>query len=429
MMDWEPTGPLTESPTVNRSYRRAKWVTKQELEKRRTEGRCLRCGGSEHRIKDCPYQAAQRPLAGRVTHVVAPLLESDEETERSEVSEQGKRVALAQRRIDRLANANALPDSGCNTFALIDSSFARKHHLQRLSITARDIFAYGDDSPSERVDTVVRFYLDVGGISSDVWAYEVQSLKDYDVILGTPWLKENNVVILPKKPSLLFKNHAIEIPSILPSINICQISASAFRLWVEKYRKPRFKPKSHSDPRGERIIQKLSNAVELAQASMATSQESYELYANSRRQPAPEYKIGDKVWLDLRNIRTDRPSEKLDRRCSKFPVIEKIGSHAYRLNTPPGIHPVFHTWLLRPAKNNRLPSQTQTDWQPPAIIAENGDEEYEVEEIVDERTNRRGQTEYRVRWRGWHDLTWEPAAHLEETIALDVWQRACMNTD
>lgn len=118
----------------------------------------------------------------------------------------------------------------------------------------------------------------------------------------------------------------------------------------------------------------------------------------------------------------DRPSKKLDQQCSKFTVLKKVGSHTYHLNTPAGIHPVFHMWLLQLANNDPLPSQTQTDWQPPAIIGENGDKEYKVEEIVAKQMNKCGQTEYCVQWHGWHNLTWEPAAHLEETIALDVWQ-------
>ena len=114
---------------------------------------------------------------------------------------------------------------------------------------------------------------------------------------------------------------------------------------------------------------------------MAAAQEGQEEYANRHRQAAPAYQVGQKVWLDLRNIKTNRPSKKLDARHAKFTVLEKIGSHAYRLDTPPGIHNVFHTYLLRPAADDPFPSQKQTDWQPPAIINDEGEEEWEVERI------------------------------------------------
>ena len=90
-MDWKPTPPPTQFPTVNHSYRWAKWVTKQELEKCCAEGHCLHCRGSEHWIKDCLYQPTQHLPVGQIKHMVTPLLEeSDEETGRLKVPKQGK---------------------------------------------------------------------------------------------------------------------------------------------------------------------------------------------------------------------------------------------------------------------------------------------------------------------------------------------------
>jgi hypothetical protein len=107
--------------------------------------------------------------------------------------------------------------------------------------------------------------------------------------------------------------------------------------------------------------------------------------------------------------------------------IEKIRFHAYRLDTPPGIHNVFHTWLLRPAADDPFPSQTRVDWQPPAIIiSDDGEETFEVEAILDEREVRRGQGRRRellVKWTGYAEPTWEPADAMEEVAALDEFER------
>jgi hypothetical protein len=65
-------------------------------------------------------------------------------------------------------------------------------------------------------------------------------------------------------------------------------------------------------------------------------------------------------------------------------VLEAIGSHAYRLDTPPGIHNVFHVSLLRPATDDPFPSQSNGDYQPPPRLV-NGEAEYLVEEILQER--------------------------------------------
>ena len=89
---------------------------------------------------------------------------------------------------------------------------------------------------------------------------------------------------------------------------------------------------------------------------MALAQQAQEEYANKTRGQSVSYKVGDKVWLNLKNVRTDRPSKKLDAKHAKFTITEVISSHAYRLNTPGEIHNVFHSSLLRPAALDPLPS-------------------------------------------------------------------------
>lgn len=105
-------------------------------------------------------------------------------------------------------------------------------------------------------------------------------------------------------------------------------------------------------------------------------------------------------------------------------MLEKIGSHAYRLNTPGTIHNVFHTALLRPAAMDPFPSQRKDDYQPPAEMI-NGNEEYMVERILDERFRRWGRGErheFLVKYIGWQEPEWNDARNMEDTIALDDWE-------
>ena len=135
---------------------------------------------------------------------------------------------------------------------------------------------------------------------------------------------------------------------------------------------------------------------------MAVAQQQQEEQANRTRQQGVNYKVGDKVWLDLRNIKTTRASKKLDRKNAKFTVTEVIGSHSFRLDVPRTIHNVFHSNLLRPAYDDPFPSQETTDPQPEPIIVGSDDDkaEWQVEEILDSRTKKRGRgkrTEYAVK--------------------------------
>ena len=177
---------------------------------------------------------------------------------------------------------------------------------------------------------------------------------------------------------------------------------------------------------GESILLKLRQARDWAQAAMATAQQRQEEFANRHRQPAVSFRVGDKVWLHLGNIRTDRPSRKLDDKNAKFRIIEVIDSHSYRLNTPPGVENVFHVSKLRPAGSDPLPSQVVSDAQPPALLTESGEEEYEIDRILDARTRRVGRGSRRevlVQWTGYSRPTWEPRSNLEDTAALDAFER------
>jgi len=174
------------------------------------------------------------------------------------------------------------------------------------------------------------------------------------------------------------------------------------------------------------IVRKLKDAREWAQSAMASAQQVMEEITNRRRQQSPSFKVGDKVWLCLENIRTDRPAKKLDAKHAKFSVTKVIGSHSYQLNTPPGIHNVFHSQLLRLASSDPWPSQEQDDSQPlPQLVGE--EEEYEVERILDERVVRRGRVsrhEFLVKWTGYAQPTWEPKEALNDVAVLDQWEEA-----
>jgi hypothetical protein len=101
--------------------------------------------------------------------------------------------------------------------------------------------------------------------------------------------------------------------------------------------------------------------------TIASAQDAQEKAANRRRTQAPVYQVGDKVWLNMENIKTDRPYKKLDQRYMKFTIREVCGLHTYRLGIPPGVHNVFPTWLLHPVSGNPLLGQIIREPQLPSI--------------------------------------------------------------
>jgi hypothetical protein len=126
-----------------------------------------------------------------------------------------------------------------------------------------------------------------------------------------------------------------------------------------------------------------------------------ETQANKNRKPAPDYKPEDLVWLDGRNIKTQRPSRKLDdKNIGPCKVLEKVGSTSFKLKLPEGLeklHPVFHSSLLRWHRDDPLPGQINDP--PPPIMIDDQDE-YEVEEILDSRAHY-GRLQYKAKWKGY----------------------------
>jgi predicted aspartyl protease len=184
-------------------------------------------------------------------------------------------------------------------------------------------------------------------------------------------------------------------------------------------------PEASPKARAERLIRRLKEATEFAQAAMASAQDRQETQANRTRQQSERFKEGDEVWLSLRNIPSDRSSRKLDWLHAKYRVLEVIGSHNVRLNVPGGVHPVFHVDLLRRAADDPLPSQVRHEPQPPAALTDPErpeEDEWEVREISDTRRKARGRElvpEVLVYWTGYQAPTWEPLSNLEGTAAWD----------
>src|SRR5215469_990930 len=110
-------------------------------------------------------------------------------------------------------------------------------------------------------------------------------------------------------------------------------------------------------------------------------------------------------------------SKKLDhKQLGPFPIIEKVSSHAFRLGLTPAmskLHNVFHVSLLELTNKSSIPNRRQ-DPPPPVEIA--GEDEYEVDRIVNSE-RRRGRVLYLVQWKGYEDRpdfqTWE---------TLIIWQ-------
>jgi hypothetical protein len=119
------------------------------------------------------------------------------------------------------------------------------------------------------------------------------------------------------------------------------------------------------------------------------------------------------VWLDGKHLQTTHPSVKMrPKRFGPFRVTEVIGKTTYRLDLPSQwkIHNAFHANLLLPYQETQEHGRNFTEPLPKLI---EGQEEWEVEQILDKRIHRRKE-QYLIKWKGYSDAhnSWEPKENV-----------------
>ena len=168
-----------------------------------------------------------------------------------------------------------------------------------------------------------------------------------------------------------------------------------------------------SVPAAEARLEELSKAREEAQAALEVAADRMKRYYDRGVQEAPKFRVGDRVWLEATNINVTRTRKLANRRLGPFPIIRVVSEVNYELELPHTmrIHPVFHVSLLTPHREDKIPGRVQP--APPPVVVD-GDEEYEVDSILDAK-KQRGKIRFLVHWKGYspeHD-SWEP----EEALA------------
>jgi hypothetical protein len=111
----------------------------------------------------------------------------------------------------------------------------------------------------------------------------------------------------------------------------------------------------------------------MARKALQHTREAMIKPANEKRKEVA-YIPGDLVFLSSRNIKTTRPSKKVDdRMLGPFKVLKVVGtSHRLQLLTTMRIHDDFHPGLLRKAAEDPLLGQINEPPQP--IVVDDEDE-------------------------------------------------------
>jgi hypothetical protein len=172
-------------------------------------------------------------------------------------------------------------------------------------------------------------------------------------------------------------------------------------------------------------LDKIKEANRFLETALKSAQENQKKYADKHRKQH-NFAIGQKVWLLRRNLKTKRPCDKLDNlKLGPFLIIEQINPVAFKIDLPETmhIHPVFHVSMLEAYHTNDIPHRTVSPSQPIEI---DGEDEYEVEHILDARYFGNS-LKFLVKWKGYanHDNTWEPESNLTNCLDKLLYFKKC----
>ncbi|KAF1352864.1 hypothetical protein EJ07DRAFT_135427, partial [Lizonia empirigonia] len=154
-MDWVSTSAHASKLNKDKDNNRpqAQWVTKEEREKRRANNQCLRCGGKDHFVHKCDSKPPVRPAKLESREAKVQEGNDSESESKYENSDDGDR------------DSQKFPGKG------------------------------------SWITEVAELHLDINGHKENIWAYVISGEREYDLILGRPWMDRNNVTIAPAKKS------------------------------------------------------------------------------------------------------------------------------------------------------------------------------------------------------------------------------------
>jgi hypothetical protein len=165
----------------------------------------------------------------------------------------------------------------------------------------------------------------------------------------------------------------------------------------------------------------ISQLQEILKERLRDAQERYTESANRRRQPPPTFSVGDRVYVLAEHISTTRPQRKLaEKFLGPYKVIAKPSSQSYTIELPQSmrtVHPVFHVSQLEPYVEDQFPGRRQPTPEPVQV---DGEQEWEVSEILDSKYDRRFRKcplRYLVKWIGFEgthqETEWTAASDCE----------------
>ena len=132
----------------------------------------------------------------------------------------------------------------------------------------------------------------------------------------------------------------------------------------------------------------LDELQSILKAEISAAQQYYQKSADAQCSPAPDFKVGNKVFVKAQFFQTTWPSKKLSEKyLEPYKIIAQPSTLLFTLCLPESmcsVHPVFHVSMLKPTILNIFSERIQLA---PALFIINREPKYEISQIVDSKIN------------------------------------------
>jgi len=171
----------------------------------------------------------------------------------------------------------------------------------------------------------------------------------------------------------------------------------------------------------EKFVERMRKIQEKAKAALGKVQEKMKKFVNRKRREKEEYRVGDLVLLSMKDLKWQMKGRRLEKLTEHFVGPYKVKgivlSNTIEVELPKSIkiHPVVNISRVQLYKPQ---VEGQKKILPKLVIIE-GEEEFEVEKILNKRTIR-GKEKFLVRWKGYivEEDTWESRENLKNAKKL-----------
>jgi len=177
---------------------------------------------------------------------------------------------------------------------------------------------------------------------------------------------------------------------------------------------PRHSPEVPSNievPRVKEIVNDMNELTKELRSNLEKTRKKQEQFANKYRTEPPNFKKGDRVWLNSSLVLRNKNKKLKPRKLGPFKIIKKVSTVTYKLKLPKNIriHPIIHVAELEPYYEDRF----GRNQPPPPPVLVDDEEQYEVEQILDKRIHY-GKVQYLIKWKGYSlsEASWEPKENL-----------------